>query len=205
MQTTSVTELRRVPGLLVRPDQLAIACGVFVEGQGPVRAVALIQDAAELVLRAMVRIHPGAHLTARRLRVGGGASEKASKVERGDVTMEGVVRVPLGDDLDFWRRAALSAEMTEAMAVVGADLAKRKPGVQLAWREPVALVADEEALRTRLIERQRASLRALLDDKTSAMLPALLAVEVLQTPVSLDEVRATLIAADAARASASLE
>jgi hypothetical protein len=205
MQGNTASELRRIPGLVVRPDQLAVAAAVFVEGQGPVRAVAIIRDAAELVLRAAGRIHPAAQLAARRLRVGGGASEKASKVERGDVSLEGVLRVPLGDDLDFWRRAALAAELTEAIAGVAVDLGKRKAGVQLAWREPVALVADEDALRTRLIERQRAFLRGLLEDKASAILPAILGAEVVQTPVSLDEVRVTLGATDAVRASASLE
>ncbi len=198
MQTISISDLAPVPGLAARPDVLWFAIAAVVEGQGPTRSIPRLRDAAGVLLRHLAAVHPMATLTPRRLALGGGSADKASKQDRSDVHLEGVLHVPLEGALDFWARAELAARAIDALVAASSDLARQKPAVTLGWREPVARIADAEAHRPKLVEHQRAHLRGLLEGAPGVTLGDL-PTEIVQLPVSFDEVRLTLGALDGGR------
>jgi hypothetical protein len=190
-------------GLVAKPDVVAIALGALVEGQGAGRAVAILESACEVLVGGVAAVAPGVELTAGRLRLGsGGGGDKASKHERADVQLDGVLYLPLAESLGFWQRAELVARVVETIGGAAQELGKRKPSVTLRWREPVARVRDIEAARALLSERYRAYARAMIDGVDGASLRVdwddVLA-EVIQVPVSLDEVRLMLVPAERAR------
>lgn len=190
MQTHVAPDHAPPPGLAVRPDVLTCAVAALVEGQGAVGAIRFLRDAAGGLVRQLAAIAPGAELLAQRLHLGGGQAEKAEKHARDDVQLDGLVRIPLPVALDFWARADLAARTLDALAAAAIQLRKQRPPVLLAWREPVARVTDEDAHRAALLERHAPLLRGHAE--VGASLAGATAPEILQIPVSLDEVRLTL-------------
>ncbi len=174
----------------MRPDVLTIAVAATVDGQGASGAIRILREAAYELVRQFDALAAGAELVAQRLHLGGGSGDKSDKRAREDVQLDGLLQVPLAASLDFWARADLAARTVEALANSATQLRKQRPAVLLAWREPVARVADEEAHRAALIERHAAQLRSAIGTATG--LAGSTVAEVVQIPVSLVEVRLTL-------------
>jgi hypothetical protein len=174
----------------VRPDVLTIAVAATVDGQGASGAIRILREAAYELVRQIDALAAGAELIAQRLHLGGGSADKSDKRAREGVQLDGILQVPLAASLDFWARADLAARTVEALGSAATQLRKQRPAVLLAWREPVARVADEEAHRAALIERHAAQLRPATSTATGQA--GTTVAEVVQIPVSLVEVRLTL-------------
>lgn len=188
MHTALLPDAAPLGGLVLRPDMLTVAVAASVEGLGGSRALPILRDAAAVVVRALAQVDRHATLVARRLHLGGGHSDKSAKGDRSDVQLDGVVQVPLADTFDFWARAELAVRTVDALIAAAHQLSRQKPAVQLGWREPVARVADEDAHRAALLDRHGAQLRAPPAGDGGAVAVA----DIVQIPVSLDEVRLTL-------------
>lgn len=189
MQTALLPDAAPSGGLVLRPDVLTIAVAASIEGQGGSRALPTLRDAAGVIVRALAEVDQGAALVARRLHLGGGHADKSAKGDRGDVQLDGVVHLPLAASLDFWGRAELAVRAVDALIASAQQLSRQKPAVLLGWREPVGRVADEDAHRVALLERYAAQLRAPVASDVGA---GALVADIVQVPVSLDEVRLTL-------------
>ena len=190
MQIAVAPDHAPAPGLAVRPDVLTIAVAATVEGDGATHAIRILREAAYELVRQIDALAAGAELIAQRLHLGGGSADKSDKRAREGVQLDGILQVPLAASLDFWARADLAARTVEALGSAATQLRKQRPAVLLAWREPVARVADEEAHRAALLERHAVQLRPATGAATGQA--GTTVAEVVQIPVSLMEVRLTL-------------
>jgi hypothetical protein len=194
MHTVSIPEWETPVGLSVVPDVLSIAISARVESVGPSRSVAALQEASKVLAARLANVHLGCQVVPRRLSLGGAGVDKSDKVDRADVQLDAVVHVPLEAGLDLWSRAWLAAQAVEALSTVAAEVGKHKPSVKLGWREPVARVLDVEPHRATLMAVWNSRVRSLLDGLATVEMSASweAPIEVVQTSVSLQEVRLTL-------------
>jgi hypothetical protein len=181
-------------GLAVRPDLLVVAISARVDAGGAARSMQALRDAASDAASALSTLAPGVAIAARRLRLGAEA-DKSGKPTAGDATLDAVIEVPLAPAQDFWARAALAASVVEAVAALAADLGRRRPPVRVAFRSPVGRLRDPEALRGELSSRWKAAARALAVEGAPLAQRIELPTEIREVPVSLDEVRLTLVPA----------
>ncbi|MCC6556459.1 MAG: hypothetical protein IT372_26155 [Polyangiaceae bacterium] len=193
MLTNFVPEIAELAGIAVQPDVLWIPVGARVDELSPPRAVEVLRGAASALEARLAGVHPGARLSPGRLDLGGGAGDKSARSEDGLVGLDGLASLPLDPQADFWARAGLSARAVEALRDAARALSKAKPPIRIGWRNPVARVADAEAHRAALAARWNAHWRALTAGAAAGAPGDWDApTEVIQIPVSLDEVRLAL-------------
>ena len=196
MQTSIIAhDVDSPQGIVVRPDVLIAAVTAHLDETTATQAVAQLRSAAGALQAAAVTVHPNAELVARRLDFGRPSSDKAGKAATADAVLDGLLHVPLAEALDFWGRAELAARITEMLRGIAADWAKRKGPARLGFRSPLPRVRDAGAFRAELTTRFAAQLRALAGGAAVDMGAAGWEIpdEVVQTSISLVEVRLTLV------------
>lgn len=192
-----VLDVDSPPGIAVRPDVLQIPVTARLDDVAPGQAVVLLRTAAATLQARLAAVHPGAELQPRRLDLGRHTSEKAAKSFAGEAQIDGVVLVPLEESADFWARAELVARLTEALRALTLELSKAKGAIKLGFRPPSPRVRDTAPHKATLTARFQAQLRALTggSDEPARAGSWEIPEEVAQQPISLDEVRLTLVPA----------
>ena len=99
--------------------------------------------------------------------------------------------------MDWWNRAQLSAAVSVLGRTLALEARKQKPVIEVVFQQPAALVRDAERFRAEVLRRwvTRAKELASMAQDEKAPLHVLGCEppgDVVQTPVSVDEVRLTL-------------
>lgn len=182
-------------GLAVRPDVLVIGVAARVEDVSPTQAVALFKVLAGKLQTRILDFHKRAELLPRKMDLGRATSDKAAKAALADSQIDGLIHVPLDDALDYWGRAELVAKMTESLRGFASEAHRAKPSIRFGFRAPIARVLDVSAHKAALTARYATQWRALAGQGEKAQGSSSWEIpdEVAQYPVSLEEVRLTLI------------
>ena len=183
------------PGLSVRPDVLWIPIVARVKGSTSVDAVAGLQTLAATVATRFVALHAGVTLQPGRLVLE--PDEKAgSKTE--ETRLDGRLVLPLDLDADYWQRARLAAGANELLRDLGREAGKRGLRIELSWRSGTPRLADADALYPVLAAVWKSRVAMLEESSASAAWNA--PVQIDQTPISLEEVKLTLVPSSGAHA-----
>lgn len=185
----------RALGLAVRPDVLTTRFAARVAEVDPDRAVLVLKAACEILLRRMKELHHSTSLRMTGLDIGRDVGSKS----RDDLStrVDAELDIALAPDMDWWNRAQLSAAVTVLGRTLSIEARKQKPLIEVVFQQPAALVRDPERHRAEVLRRwvTRAKELAVLAQDEKAPLHVLGCDppgDVVQTPVSVDEVRLTL-------------
>ncbi|MFO0653143.1 MAG: hypothetical protein U0326_43390 [Polyangiales bacterium] len=185
----------RALGLAVRPDVLTTRFAARVAEVDPDRAVLVLKAACEILLRRMKELHHSTSLRMTGLDIGRDVGSKS----RDDLStrVDAELDIALAPDMDWWNRAQLSAAVTVLGRTLSIEARKQKPLIEVVFQQPAALVRDPERHRAEVLRRwvTRAKELAVLAQDEQAPLHVLGCDppgDVVQTPVSVDEVRLTL-------------
>lgn len=184
----------RLPGLPVRPDVLTTHFAARVLEVEPDRAVLVLKAASEILLRRMREVHPSASMRMLGFEIG---RDGAKSREDLHTRVEAAVDLPLSPEADWWTRAQLAAAVTVLSRTLAAEARKQKPVIEITAQQPVALVREPDRLRAELLRRwvERARELSALAQSERAPLHIVRCDppgDVVQTPVSLDEVRLSI-------------
>jgi len=171
---------------------LFVAITARIDEGPPTKSIDALHAAAETLVSRMRSISAAASVQARALRIADVETEKSGRPTTSKIQLDAAVEIPLEVHDDYWVRARRAAIVVESLGALASELGKGKPPIRLAWRSPVARVADAEVHRAALSERWRSHVCSLLasDAPTTARFDT--SIEIRQTDVSLDEVRLQL-------------
>ncbi len=185
----------RALGLAVRPDVLTTRFAARVAEVDPDRAVLVLKAACEILLRRMKELHHSTTLRMTGLDIGRDVGSKS----RDDLStrVDAELDIALAPDMDWWNRAQLSAAVTVLGRTLSIEARKQKPLIEVVFQQPAALVRDPERYRAEVLRRwvtRARELAALAQDERAPLhvLGCDPPGDVVQTPVSVDEVRLTL-------------
>lgn len=185
----------RALGLAVRPDVLTTRFAARVAEVDPDRAVLVLKAACEILLRRMKELHHSTSLRMTGLDIGRDVGSKS----RDDLStrVDAELDIALAPDMDWWNRAQLSAAVTVLGRTLSIEARKQKPLIEVVFQQPAALVRDPERYRAEVLRRwvtRARELAALAQDERAPLhvLGCDPPGDVVQTPVSVDEVRLTL-------------
>ncbi len=175
-------------GLSVRPDVLWIPISACVEGATSVDAVAALQALSASMAPRLATLHEGASLQPGRLVA---TQEAKPSAKGGETRLDGHLVLPLDLDADFWRRAQLAASAYELLRTLARESVKRGVHVKLAWRCGTPRLADADALYPVLAAVWKSRVAMLDSSRAASTWNAPVRIE--QTPISLEEVKLTLV------------
>ncbi len=185
----------RAQGLAVRPDVLTTRFAARVSEVDPDRAVLVLKAACEILLRRMRELHPSTTLRMTALDIGRDLTGKS----RDDLStrVDAELDIALSPEMDWWNRAQLSAAVSVLGRTLALEARKQKPVIEVVFQQPAALVRDPERYRAEVLRRWVTRARELAtmaqDEKATLHVVACDPPgDVVQTPVSVDEVRLTL-------------
>ncbi len=185
----------RALGLAVRPDVLTTRFAARVAEVDPDRAVLVLKAACEILLRRMKELHPSTSLRMTGLDIGRDVGSKS----RDDLStrVDAELDIALSPEMDWWNRAQLAAAVTVLGRTLSIEARKQKPVIEVVFQQPAALVRDPERHRAEVLRRwvtRARELAAMAQDERAPLhvLGCDPPGDVLQTPVSVDEVRLTL-------------
>lgn len=185
----------RALGLAVRPDVLTTRFAARVSEVDPDRAVLVLKAACEILLRRMKELHHSTTLRMTGLDIGRDVGSKS----RDDLStrVDAELDIALSPDMDWWNRAQLSAAVSVLGRTLSMEARKQKPVIEVVFQQPAALVRDPERHRAEVLRRWVARARELASLAQDERAPLHVLGcdppgDVVQTPVSVDEVRLTL-------------
>lgn len=192
-----VPEVEIQQGLALRPDVLVVAVSARVEDLLATQAVVLFKNLAAKLQTRISELHKRAVLSPRKLDLGRTSLDKSAKAAIADSQLDGLVHVPLNDDLDYWGRAELVAKLTESLRAFSVEAYKSKPSIRFGFRSPIPQVLDVTAHKAALTTRYATQWRALVGQGEKARGTSSWEIpdEVTQVAVSLEEVRLLLVPA----------
>lgn len=175
-------------GLSVRPDVLWIPIVARVKGAASVDAVAGLQALAATLTTRITALRAGASLQPGRLSLD--HDDKAgSKAE--ETRLDGRLVLPLDVEADYWQRARLAASANELLRDIAREVGKRGLRIELSWRSGTPGLVDADALYPVLAAVWKSRVAMLEETREAAAWNAPVKVE--QVPVSLEEVKLTLV------------
>jgi len=185
----------RALGLAARPDVLTTRLAARVSEVDPDRAVQVLKAACEILLRRMRELHPTTSLRMTGLDIGRDVGSKSR--DELSTRVDAALDIALSTDMDWWSRAQLSAAVTVLGRTLALEARKQKPVIEVVFQQPTALVRDPERFRAEVLRRwvtRARELAALAQDEKAPLhvLGCEPPGDVVQTPVSVDEVRLTL-------------
>lgn len=182
------------PGLSVRPDVLWIPVSARATGASSAAAVEAIHAIVTTLTSQVASLHPGATLQPGSLVLTGDPSEK-SGAKGDDTRLDGRLVLPLDLDADYWQRARLAAAAHELLREVARETGKRGLKIKLSWGTGTPRLVDADALYPVLAAVWKSRVAMLDDSRTGAAWNA--PVQINQTPISLEEVKLTLVPSQA--------
>ena len=178
------------PGLSVRPDVLWIPVSARASGAMATAAIEAVHVLVGTLSSQLAGLHPGATLQPGRLVLTGDQSEKSS-VKSEEIRLDGRLVLPLDLDADYWQRARLVAAAHELLGEAAREAGKRGLKIKLTWGTGTPRLVDADALYPVLAAVWKSRVAMLDDSRTGSAWNA--PVQVDQTPISLEEVKLTLV------------
>ena len=136
--------------MVVRPDVLTISFDLKKTSDDPEAALAAVQAIAEELTKRYQGVSPDAAVHMNNLTIEP-AGEK-QKPDMRNVTVEGSIELPLGAEVDYWKRAHLLTQLVQVSKSVVDEQKDAKKSVLAHVGRPQALVRNPEAFRGELIK-----------------------------------------------------